>query len=112
MTFDESTISDALHQATSELVTDADLTTRVRRGGARRLRLRQLGAAAVTTAVVGVVVPATLARAASNGSRQAVSVARPQASFQPGAVDACGEDSLPRSPSAYPRPQLRPCLIR
>jgi hypothetical protein len=67
---DEATLSESLHDATRDLAMPGDIGQVARRGGARRLRRRQIAAVLCTAAVVAALVPTAIALAPS-GSPQA-----------------------------------------
>jgi hypothetical protein len=107
---DETTISDALHEATGDLTADSDLTAQVRSGGRRRLRRRRIGASIAVAATVAAIVPAAIALAAGNGNRQAVSVGGGPGSIPPAqsCTDNASGGGYAASPTAYPQLLMLP----
>jgi hypothetical protein len=110
VTLDEITLSAALHEATGDLATDADLTARVRSAGRRRLRRRRVGASIAVTAVVAAIVPAAIAIAAGTASRQAVTVGGGPGSLPPAqsCTDNVSGGGFAASPAAYPQLLMLP----
>lgn len=115
MILDETTVTEALHRATSDLTGDPDLVEHVRQGGRRRLHRRRILETAGVLVVAAAIVPAAIELAPNHNGKATVQIgSSPTAAVAlyaappPAGAQCNGGHADPASDAAYPQLLMLP----